>query len=327
MKNKNNMSARKAMLFCAILIIAAFVIIKYSYTNAAMAKKAIECFENEPKIVSQNSETAIEDFEEETSLGNEERDFNLYLVSSFSTSFASSSENRKHNIKLSSSAINNIIILPKDELSFNRIVGERSERKGYKNAKVIENGLFVEGIGGGVCQVSTTLYVAAIKAGFVTTELHSHSIPSSYVPPSMDATVSYGYFDLKLYNPTNGIFIIKTEIENDSLTVLIYSTEKQKYNVVLESKIVERIFPEEIVTEIVPNGITPIFDENGAYELAKKRIGIKSELVAKYYDGTTLVFEKKLRSDYYREKPRIVIKKPADNLAKKQNNNLSFAKS
>lgn len=96
-----------------------------------------------------------------------------------------------------------------EEFSFNAAVGERTEERGYSTAKVIENGKFVEGVGGGVCQVSSTVYNCALLSGLTVTERHRHSLAVSYVEPSFDAMVSYSYADLRFYNDTGkSVFIV-----------------------------------------------------------------------------------------------------------------------
>lgn len=279
MKNKINLkSAQKVLAFCALIL----VVSAFSFApRQAFAK--VETNEKE----------------------------GLYLLSAFSTSFSLSSENRAKNVALAAKSVNNVVLMPSDEFSFNRIVGERSKERGYAKAAVIEKGRFVEGFGGGVCQVSTAVYVAAIKAGLFITELHPHSVPSSYVSPSMDSTVGYDYFDLRFVNDTGGVIVIKTEVKDRILTVKIFGEKKPLYNVVLKSNVIERIIPEsDEVLEKAPDKITPAFDENGVFVLTPMRVGIKSELYAYYYQNGALAFSKRLRYDYYREQKRVIIKAP-----------------
>lgn len=122
------------------------------------------------------------------------------LLSAFTTYFDQSNADRAHNISLAAQKINGCTLAPEEVFSFNAVVGERTSERGFKSAKIIENGEFVEGTGGGVCQVSTTLYNAALLAGCAITEFHPHSLAVSYVPPSCDAMVSGTYYDLKFKN-------------------------------------------------------------------------------------------------------------------------------
>lgn len=107
---------------------------------------------------------------------------------------------RNKNIKLACEALNGIILRPGEEFSFNDVVGERTEEKGYGAAAAYNNGEVVQEIGGGVCQVSTTLYNAVTKAGLKTTSRQSHTFEPTYVTPGQDATISWGGPDYKFAN-------------------------------------------------------------------------------------------------------------------------------
>ncbi len=121
-------------------------------------------------------------------------------LSSFTTYFDGENYDRAHNVRLAAKLINGKVLEVGEIFSFNTVVGARTAARGFKAAKIIENGEFVEGIGGGVCQVSTTIYNAALLAGCEICEYHPHSLAVSYVPPSYDAMVSGNYFDLKFKN-------------------------------------------------------------------------------------------------------------------------------
>lgn len=141
---------------------------------------------------------------------------------SFSTNYASSSEDRKHNVKHALDAFNGMVVLPNQEVSFNDTTGPRSAENGYKKANVILNGVYVEGTGGGVCQSSTTLYNALLNADLEILEVNKHTLPSSYVWLAFDAMVSEGYSDLKFKNNTDANIYIKTYADNENVYVDIY---------------------------------------------------------------------------------------------------------
>lgn len=122
------------------------------------------------------------------------------LLSDFSTRFDASNAPRSHNIFLAASRIGGTVVPPGGVFSFNKTVGERTQENGFEKAAVIQDGQFVEGIGGGVCQASTTLFNAALLAGMKITESRAHSLRVSYVAPSLDAMVSEAS-DLKFINP------------------------------------------------------------------------------------------------------------------------------
>ena len=110
--------------------------------------------------------------------------------SAFSTNYSKSNIDRKNNIKLATQTLNGLCIKPNENFSFNETLGQRSLEKGYKQANIIKDGEFVKGIGGGICQVSSTLYNALLLANIDVTEVHKHSLPVSYVKPGLDAMVS-----------------------------------------------------------------------------------------------------------------------------------------
>lgn len=171
----------------------------------------------------------------------------LVLRAEFSTDYSKSTSERKHNVALAAKSLDNAFIDVNGEFSFNSVVGARTERRGYKSAKIIVKGEFVEGVGGGVCQVSTTLYNAAIRAGLNITEAHGHSLAVSYVKPSCDAMVNSGSADLRFINRTHNPVIIRTYTNGKTLTVRIFG-EPMTENYELKSVIKREIQPEYTVS-------------------------------------------------------------------------------
>ena len=120
------------------------------------------------------------------------------------TTKTTSNSNRNTNIRLCAAGISGAVIQPGEEFSVNTLTGKRSPEKGYKDATVIKNGVYIEEPGGGVCQVSSTLFNAVIRAGFEITERHNHTIPSSYVNLGEDAAIDYPNKDFKFLNNSSG---------------------------------------------------------------------------------------------------------------------------
>lgn len=123
---------------------------------------------------------------------------------------------RATNIILATASLNNYMMLPGDIFSFNQANGPRTAERGYQPAPVI-GGI---GLGGGVCQVSTTLYNAVLRAGLEVVERYPHSQPVGYVPPGMDATIS-DYLDFKFRNNTDQIIMIKSSNWSGSIDIRI----------------------------------------------------------------------------------------------------------
>lgn len=145
------------------------------------------------------------------------------VIGTFET-VATNNENRNNNINLAINALDGLVIFPGEAFSFNETTGNRTIERGYKPAGAYRNGEFVEEPGGGVCQVSSTLYNAMILAGIATTERHPHSFEPSYVIPGEDAMVSYdGYSgpDLRFVNNTKTSIAIRAVFKNKKMTISI----------------------------------------------------------------------------------------------------------
>lgn len=176
------------------------------------------------------------------------------FLSRFTTYFDGDNYNRSGNIALAAASVNGMILEGGKTFSFNGTVGERTPSRGYRMAKIIENGKFVEGVGGGVCQVSTTLYNAALLAGMNVTEFHPHSLAVGYVPPSRDAMVSGKAFDLKFQNPFKTPVYIRAETGKDSVKISFYGTDcGAKYS--LETQ-VTGVIPAPVTTTDDPGRVS-----------------------------------------------------------------------
>ena len=145
-------------------------------------------------------------------------------ISSFSTSFAANShpDSRDINLQIATNFVNGTLVLPGDEFSYNNTVGERTEARGFKAGKIFVGDKVEDGIGGGICQVSTTLYRAIMNAGIKSTERLNHSMQTSYSPLGLDATVSWGYLDYKFKNTYDFPIYIEAYISNKNVVFNIY---------------------------------------------------------------------------------------------------------
>lgn len=155
---------------------------------------------------------------------------------SFTTYFDADNVDRSSNIRLAARKINGTVIESGGVFSFNNTVGARTEENGFKSAKIIENGKFVPGVGGGVCQVSTTLYNAALLSGLGIEEYHPHSLQVSYVAPSRDAMVSGSYFDLKFKNTRKTPVYLRVNCTLNSVCCTVYG-EEDGYDYSFSSKV------------------------------------------------------------------------------------------
>jgi vancomycin resistance protein YoaR len=149
------------------------------------------------------------------------------LVGAYET-FYGGVANRIHNVQLVAHLIDNHFIAPDAEFSFNATTGERSEDKGFLEAPVIINGELKTGLGGGVCQVSTTTFNAAYEAGLPITERTNHALYISHYPLGRDATVNYPDTDLKFVNDTGHWLWLRTFVGSSSLTVALYGAPQNR---------------------------------------------------------------------------------------------------
>ena len=219
------------------------------------------------------------------------------LISTYTTYFNEKDGGRSENIRIASRLIDGVTLQAYGEFSFNQTVGKRSESAGFKEAKIIVNGSYVQGVGGGVCQVSTTLYNSALKAGLTVTEFHPHSLRVGYVPPSRDAMVST-HSDLKLFNPYDFPVRLRAEVKGGNVTVRFYG-KKSKYRYEIVSEILGGIAPPP-----------PIVKEGEKEDTIRQEVeGTKSEAYLEIYLKNALLTRRRLRVDEYRPVQGIIVKK------------------
>lgn len=222
------------------------------------------------------------------------------LIGQASTEYSNSIPARKENIRLSTLQFNGRILHPGDSLSYNATVGNVSTATGYKVASVIINGEFVDGVGGGICQTSTTLYNALLQADLSIVQRSPHSIPISYVPKGTDAAVAAGSKDLIFKNDFDFPVYINATSNGSKVYFRIYGDKNVKnYDIKIESKVTDVI--KHKVKENLKKDAAP-----GSRELVQTgRDGYKA-VTYKYKIRNGKVFDSKhITSDYYREQTAI----------------------
>lgn len=150
-------------------------------------------------------------------------------IGQYFTYFNAHQKSRANNIALAVQAINNYVLFPGEVFSFNEVVGKRTEEKGYMKAPEIFKGELIEGIGGGICQVSSTLFNAVDRSGVSILERYSHSRQVPYVPSGRDATVSWDGPDFTFKNEYNQPLLIRAKVQNGMVVVFVYSSESINY--------------------------------------------------------------------------------------------------
>ena len=170
------------------------------------------------------------------------------VLASFSTK-TSENDNRNTNVNLAVKNINGTLLSPGETFSLNEVVGKRSKDAGYKTAHVFVDSKIVDGLGGGVSQVTGTLFNAAARAGLQILEVHPHSRPVAYIPVGYDATVAYGAKDLRFKNTSDKPMYIGYYFQNRNLTAKIWGTKTPSIKYTLKSR-VQRMGPGKIDAQL-----------------------------------------------------------------------------
>lgn len=159
------------------------------------------------------------------------------LLVTFSTNYVASNVNRTTNLRLAAQKINGTVLLPNEEFSYNKVVGERTIQAGYKEAAVYSNGEVVNGLGGGICQISSTLYNAVVMANLQVTERRNHQFVTSYLPAGKDATVVWGSQDFKFVNTRSYPVRIEATVSGGVATISIWGVKEDvEYEISIETK-------------------------------------------------------------------------------------------
>ena len=166
------------------------------------------------------------------------KDLNIFndTLSTFSTNYVNNA-NRTTNLILASSKITGTVVMPGETFSFNDAVGERTVAAGYKNAAIFVNGQVEDGLAGGICQVSSTLYNAVVGADLKVSERHNHSKLTSYLPGGKDATVVWGVYDFQFVNNREYPIKIEMSVQSGVITAMVYGIKTdEECQIAIESQ-------------------------------------------------------------------------------------------
>ncbi len=223
------------------------------------------------------------------------------IVSSYTTVYGGV-PNRIHNVEVVSHLVDNALIAPGKEFSFNATTGERNAAKGLLEAPVIINGELQDGLGGGTCQVSTTVFNAAYEAGLPITARTNHALYISHYPQGRDATVNYPDVDLKFVNDTGHWLLLRTFVSSSSLTVNLYGTPQHR-RVESETAPLQTTGAVPTVVTKDPDLLvgTKVVDEAGSPPLS-------TSVTRRVYDADgKLLYENTWYSSYVGEKEKVRI--------------------
>lgn len=222
-------------------------------------------------------------------------------TSSFTTRFDAGNVPRAANIRLAAKIIDGSMLAPGDVFSFNDVVGQRTEERGFQEAGVYMNGKVDTGLGGGICQVSTTLYNSVLFADLEVLERHNHSLTVPYVPLSRDAAVSWGLQNFKFVNNTDYYIYIHASTTRNTITFDLFSTKSDK-------KV------ELISTSFNKVKAPVLYKDDATLEVGKTDVeevghdGFESQLTKKVYLGGKLVSTGIVSKDKYLTAPKIIIR-------------------
>ncbi|MFC5469762.1 VanW family protein [Cohnella suwonensis] len=227
-------------------------------------------------------------------------------IAEFETSFETSGEGRSHNVTVAAKALNETLLLPDEVFEYGKTVAKAEKEYGYKEAPVILKGKLTPGVGGGICQVSSTLYNAALLTGLDIVERRNHSLVVHYLPKGLDATFADGFVNFKFRNSTGKQLLIRTVVEDKTLTVKLFGTMPDNVSYRAETE------------ELKVNPPRTIYVADAKVALGKQTVLQKGEAgyvvqsyLVKFVDGA-VTERKKLSKDTYRAQDRMISVNPAD---------------
>jgi vancomycin resistance protein YoaR len=235
----------------------------------------------------------------------------LGLVSTYTTVYGGVA-NRIHNVQLVANLIDRKLIAPGATFSFNQATGERTAAKGFLEAPVIINGELKTGLGGGVCQVSTTVFNAAYEAGLRITERTNHALYISHYPQGRDATVNYPNVDLKFVNDTGHWLLLRTFVGSSELTVALFGTPMHRKVETTTAPLVTVAAPpvkKTIDPSLAPGETVVVDPGESAYSTSVER---------KVYDENGKLLYDDTWSSHYVASPKLVSIGPAKHKPKKE---------
>lgn len=221
-------------------------------------------------------------------------------IAQFSTDLTTSGEGRLHNVDAAARSIDGMLLSPGGTFDYAKVIESAEQEYGFREAPVIFGGKLVPGVGGGICQVSSTLYNAALRAGLEIVERRNHTLPVSYVPKGQDATFAQGYINFRFKNTTGKYLLIRAESSNNQLVIKLFGTLAENVTYSIQSRTTRTIAPTNkyIKNPSLPMGIQEIMVEGKpGYVVETYRL--------KQVDGVT-VSQTLLSRDTYPAQPAVI---------------------
>ena len=225
------------------------------------------------------------------------------LLATCTTTYITSKVGRTTNLKLASSKINGYVLMPGETFSYNDVVGERTVEAGFQMAGVYSNGQEVDGLGGGICQISSTLYNIVVKSNLEIVERENHLFLTGYLPAGQDATVVYGSIDFKFKNTRDYPVKIESSVGGGYVTMKMYGLkEENEPEITFETVYHETLYPQTVyqdTTSLAP-GQTRVQSSG--------RNGCKSTTYKVVRQNGVVVSRTELSSDTYRAMDKIILR-------------------
>ncbi|WP_339288330.1 VanW family protein [Paenibacillus sp. FSL E2-0201] len=223
-------------------------------------------------------------------------------IMQFSTSLGASGPGRIYNVESAAKAVNGTVLPPGAVFDYGKAIEKAKIEYGFREAPVIVNGKLQAGVGGGICQVSSTLYNAALRTGLEIVERRNHSLPVNYLPKGQDATFAEGYINFRFRNTTGKYLVIKAAVQGRSLTIKLFGTFPQNVTYKVHSQIVEVLPP---VDKYVND---PSLPRGGTRVIQNGKTGYVVETYStRLVDGKSTEVKKLSRDVYYAQKRLIAI--------------------
>lgn len=221
----------------------------------------------------------------------------------FTTNYNAGDVNRTTNLRLACQKINGKVIMPGDVFSYNATLGERTVAAGYKDAKIFSAGEVVDGLGGGICQISSTLYNAVVMANLQIVERRNHQFVTSYLPAGRDATVVYGVTDFKFKNTRSYPIKLKAGVSGGVATISVYGMkEDEEYDITLETRTIGTLaFSTKYVEDDSLEEGKEVVKQKGAN-------GIQTETYKVMSQNGSVVSRTVLSKDTYTPMQKIILK-------------------
>lgn len=186
-------------------------------------------------------------------------------IMQFSTSLGASGPGRIYNVESAAKAVNGTVLPPGAVFDYGKAIEKAKIEYGFREAPVIVNGKLQAGVGGGICQVSSTLYNAALRTGLEIVERRNHSLPVNYLPKGQDATFAEGYINFRFRNTTGKYLVIKAAVQGRSLSIKLFGTFPKNVTYKVHSQIVEVLPP---VDKYVNDPSLPV-EAHALYKMGK----------------------------------------------------------